>query len=244
MTRKTNVRFMIIAGLLSFLFGLVLIVCTFPVFSHTRQEVLLVPMSQTIMNSTFSIHEFEDKAVTFQASVGQSITILATSSGNISCSIANFTQADEPIQSDQPDIVYFSQNGTTSINKTWSPPARLPDPGKYYLIFLARDAPQNSPVHVDANVTKTWTDVQLVDVPAEDRIPLLDQDFVYVGAALVVFGTAVASISFSRSRSPTPHTRKTQYAQARIDILTRDSPKAHLALQILNNKAFKRSRTI
>jgi len=204
---RTNERSAIIAGLMLFLAGTVIIICTFPVFSHTRQEVELVPRSEVIINSTFSIHQLEDKILPLQLSIGQSIIILATSNGNISCSIANFTQTGDAIQPDKPDVVYFFQNDTTTINKTWSPTTRLPEPGKYYLVFLARDAPQNSPVQVHANATKTWTDIQLKEVPAEDRIPLLDQNFIYVGSAMIILGTALFSITFSRSRRPRSQTR-------------------------------------
>jgi hypothetical protein len=143
----------------------------------------------------------------FQLSIGQSIIILATSNGNISCSIANFTQTNEAIQPTKPDVVYFFQNDTTTINKTWSPTERVSEPGKYYLIFLARDAPLTSPVQVYANVTKTWTDIQLIDVPAEGRIPLLDQNFIYAGSAMIILGTLLVSITFSRSRRPRSQTR-------------------------------------
>ncbi len=208
-TRRKNMGYKIIVGLLLFLFGIALIACTFPVFSNTRQEVLLVPMSEVIINSTFNIDELEDKVVTFILSVRENITILATSNGNISCSIANFTQTDNTIQLDKPDVVYFFQNDTTMINKTWTPTTRS-EPGKYYLIFLARDARRTSPVQVHANATKTWTDVQFIDVPAEDRIPLLDQNFIYVGSVMVILGTLVVSVTFSRSRIPRPHASKSR----------------------------------
>jgi len=207
MVRRTNERNTIVAGLMLFLVGTVLIICTFPVFSHTRQEVELVPRSEVIINSTFNIHQSEDKILPFQLSIGQSIIILATSNGNISCSIANFTQTNEAIQPTKPDVVYFFQNDTTTINKTWSPTERVSEPGKYYLIFLARDAPLTSPVQVYANVTKTWTDIQLIDVPAEGRIPLLDQNFIYAGSAMIILGTLLVSITFSRSRRPRSQTR-------------------------------------
>ena len=190
------------SGFLLFLVGMILIVCTFPIFSHTKQEVELVPRSEIIIDSTFNINQSENKTVPFQLSIGQKIGISAMGNKNISCSIVNFTKTDGVVQPDQPDVIYFFQNDTTTINETWSPQTRLPEPGKYYLVFLALDAPPDSPVQVYANATKTWTDVQLKEVPAEDRIPLLDQNFVYVGSAMVVLGTALFSITFSRSRRP------------------------------------------
>lgn len=190
------------AGLLFFLIGAILIVCTLPVFTHTRQELVQVPRSEVIIDSTFDIHQLEDKVVQFQISIGQSLNIYTAGNGNMSFSIANFTDADGAIQPDQPDIVYFSQNDTATINTTWSPQSRVPDPGKYCLVFLARNASSDSPVHVYANATKTWTDYQLKEVLAEDRIPLLDQNFVYVGSAMAVFGTALFSITLSRNRKP------------------------------------------
>lgn len=200
MVRRTNERNTIIAGLILILVGTVLIICTFPVFSHTRQEVKLVPRSEVIINSTFNIHQFEDKILPFQLSIGQSIIILATGNGNINCSIANFTQTDDAIQPDRPDVIYFSQNDTTTINKTWSPTTRVPEPGKYYLVFLARDALPASPVQVYANATKTWTDIQLKEVVTEDRIPLLDQNYGYLGSAMVVLGIAAIRIAVLRKR--------------------------------------------
>jgi len=202
MVRKIKGLKAMLAGLLIFLIGAILIVCTLPVFTHTRQELVQVPRSEVIVDSTFDIHQLEDRVVQFQASIGQSLSIYASGNGNMSFSIANFTNADGTIQPDQPEIVYFSQNDTATINTTWSPQSRVPDPGKYYLVFLARNASTDSPVHVYANATKMWTDYRLRDVLAEDRIPLLDQSFVYVGSVMAVFGTALFSITLSRSHRP------------------------------------------
>ena len=187
------------AGLLFFLIGTILIVCTLPVFSHTRQELVQVPRSEIVIDSAFDIHQLEDKTVQFQISIGQSLNIYAAGNGNMSFSIANFTNPNGGIQPDQPDIVYFFQNDTATINTIWSPQSRVADPGKYYLVFLARNASSDSPVHVYANATKTWTDIQLKEVVAEDRVPRLDQSFVYVGSVMAVFGAALFSITLSRS---------------------------------------------
>lgn len=191
-----------LTGFLIFLIGVIIIVCTLPVFTHTRQELVQVPRSEVIIDSTFDIHQLEDKVVQFQASIGQSLNIYAASNGNISFSIANFTNANGAIQPDKPDIVYFSKNDSATINTTWSPQSRVPDPGKYYLVFLARNASSDLPVHVYANATKTWTDYSLKDVVAEDRVPLLDQNFVYVGSVMAVFGTALFSVTLSHSHRP------------------------------------------
>jgi hypothetical protein len=202
MVRKMKGLKAMFVGLLVFLIGAILIVCTLPVFTHTRQELVQVPRSEVIVDSTFDIHQLKDKVVQFQASIGQSLNIYASGNGNMSFSIANFTNSDGAIQPDQPDIIYFSQNDTATINTTWSPQSRVPDPGKYCLVFLARNASSDSPIHVYANITKTWTDYHLKDVLAEDRIPLLDQSFVYVGSAMAVFGAALFSITLSRSHRP------------------------------------------
>ena len=202
MVRKTKGLKTILAGLLVFLIGAIIIVCTLPVFTHTRQELVHVPRSEVIIDSTFDIHQLEDKVVQFQISIGQSLNIYAAGNGNMSFSIANFTNANGAIQPDQPDIVYRSLNDTATVNMTWSPQSRVPDPGKYYLVFLARNASTDLPVHVYVNATKTWTDYGFKDVLAEDRIPLLDQSFVYVGSAMAVFGTALFSITLSRSHRP------------------------------------------
>jgi hypothetical protein len=202
MVRKIKGLKAMLAGLLIFLTGAILIVCTLPVFTHTRQELVQVPRSEIIVDSAFDIHQLEDKVVPFQISIGQSLNIYAAGNGNMSFSIANFTDAEGAIQPDQPDIVYFSQNNTATINTIWRPQSRVPDPGKYYLVFLARNASSDLPVHVYANATKTWTDYSLKDVVVEDRVRLLDQNFVYVGSVMAVFGTALFSITLSRSHRP------------------------------------------
>ena len=202
MVRKIKGLKAMLAGLLIFLTGAIIIVCTLPVFTHTRQELVQVPRSEIIIDSAFDIHQLEDKVVHFQISIGQSLNIYAAGNGNMSFSIANFTDAEGAIQPDQPDIVYFSQNNTATINTIWRPQSRVPDPGKYYLVFLARNASSDLPVHVYANATKTWTDYSLKDVVVEDRVRLLDQNFVYVGSVMAVFGTALFSITLSRSHRP------------------------------------------
>jgi len=202
MVRKIKGLKAMLAGLLIFLTGAILIVCTLPVFTHTRQELVQVPRSEIIVDSAFDIHQLEDKVVPFQISIGQSLNIYAAGNGNMSFSIANFTDAEGAIQPDQPDIVYFSQNNTATINTIWRPQSRVPDPGKYYLVFLTRNASSDLPVHVYANATKTWTDYSLKDVVVEDRVRLLDQNFVYVGSVMAVFGTALFSITLSRSHRP------------------------------------------
>ena len=200
MVRKIKGWKAMFAALLLFLTGAILIVCTLPVFTHTRQELLQVPRSEIVFDSAFGIHQLEDKTVEFNISIGQSLKIYATSNGNMSFLIANFTDADGAIQPDQPDLVYFSQNETKTVNTTWSPQSRVPYPGKYYLVFTARDASPDSLVIVHANATKTWTDIQLKEVVAEDRISLLDQNFGYLGSALVILGIAAIRIAVIRNR--------------------------------------------
>jgi len=189
-----------LAGLFIFLIGAILIVCTFAVFTHTRQELVQTPMSEVVIDSAFDISQLEDKLVQFQTSIGQTLHINAEGNGNLSFSIANFTNPNGVIQPDQPDLTYFSQSDTTAINTTWNPQSRVSDPGQYYLVFLARDALPDSPVQVYTNITKTWTDIQLKDVIVEGRIPLLDQPFGYLGSALAVLGTLMFSVTLSRNR--------------------------------------------
>ena len=189
-----------LAGLFIFLIGAILIVCTFAVFTHTRQELVQIPRSEVVIDSAFEISQLEDELVQFQISIGQTLHIYAEGNGNLSFSIANFTNPNGVIQPDQPDLTYFSQSDTTAINTTWNPQSRVSDPGKYYLVFLARDALPDSPVQVYTNITKTWTDIQLKDVIVEGRIPLLDQPFGYLGSALAVLGTLMFSVTLSRSR--------------------------------------------
>ena len=189
-----------VAGLLFFLIGAILIVCTLPVFSHTRQEIVQIPRSEVVADSTFGIHQLEDKTVEFNISIGQSLHVYAVANRNVSFSIVNFTSTNGVIQPDQPGFVYFSQNETETVNTTWSPQSRVPYPGKYCLVFMARDAPPDSPVRVYANATKTWTDIQLKEVVAEDRVSMLDQNYGYLGLAMVVLGMTAIRIAVIRNR--------------------------------------------
>ena len=202
MILKTKGLKTMLAGLLVLLTGAILIVCTLPVFTHTRQELVQVPRSEVIIDSTFNIHQLQDNVTPFQITIGQSLNIYAAGNGNMSFLIANFTKTDGAVDPDKPDIVYFNLTDTATINTTWNPKERVADPGRYYLVFLARNVSSDSPLHVYANATKTWTDYQYKDVMAEGRISLLDQNFVYLGSAMAILGTALFSITLSRSRRP------------------------------------------
>jgi hypothetical protein len=155
------------------------------------EQVEQVKKSEIIMNYSFSIHQSRDKMVQTQLSTGQKLNVLAVGSGSFDFLIANFTNPGDAIQPDQPDVTYLLLNQTFAVNMTWSPPTRLPYPGSYYLIFLARNASSDSPVEVNSNVTKTWTDIHTVQVVASDRRALLDQSFKYVGGGTAILGAVM-----------------------------------------------------
>lgn len=191
----------ITAGLVLVLLGAILTLCSMPVLGNTRQEAEQVPRSETIMNYPFEIHQYQDKTVQVQLSVGQELSILASANREFNFSIANFTNTNHAIQPDRPDTVYLFLNNTSSINTIWTPQIRSPEPGSYYLLFLARNASSDFPARIDANVTKTWTEIRLKTVPAEGFRSLIDPDFLYLGSGIVIFGVTILLISlYPRSR--------------------------------------------
>jgi hypothetical protein len=185
----------IVAGLTLVLLGATLVLCSTPVFSYTREELQEVQRSEAIMNYSFDLNQSQDKMVQVQVSIGQKLIILATGSENFSFSIVNFTNTGHAIEPDHPDVTYLSLNSTALVNTTWSPQLRTAQPGNYYLMFLARQASSESPVQINANVTKIWTDLQTKSVVAPDRRPLIDPNFVYVGAGIVVFGATTLLVA-------------------------------------------------
>jgi hypothetical protein len=192
-SQKKRVRG-ITVGLSLALLGVTLILCSMPIFSNTRQEAEQVPRSETVMNYPFEIHQFQDETVQLQLSIGQELSILASANNDFNFSIANFTNTDHVIHPDNPDTVYLFLNSTSSINTTWTPQTRSPEPGSYYLVFLARNASSASPVQIYANVTKTWTEIKLKTVPAEEFRSLIDPNFLYIGSATAILGATVLFI--------------------------------------------------
>lgn len=192
----------ITAGLVLVLLGVILTLCSMPVFSNTRQEAERVPRSETIMNYPFEIHQFQDKTVQVQLNIGQELIILASADGDFNFSIANFTKTNHAIQPGKPDTVYLFLNSTSSINTTWTPQIRSPEPGSYYLVFQARNASSDSPVQIYANATKTWTEIRLKTVPAEGFRSLIDADFLYIGSGIAILGTTILSISLYLRNRP------------------------------------------
>jgi hypothetical protein len=188
------------AGLVLIVVGAVLALCSTPVFTFVRDEMREVPKSEIIMDYSFDIHQLQDKMVQVQLSIGQKLDILATGNGNFNFSIANFTDPTHVIQPDQPDLIYLSLDNTTSVNTTWSPTVRSAQPGSYYLIFLARNASPDFPVHIAANVTKTWTDIQTYVVSY--RKSLIDSSFAYIGLGIAIFGAAIFLATLYRRHRP------------------------------------------
>jgi hypothetical protein len=189
----------IMTGLSLVLLGAFLTLCSMPLFSYTREETQQVPKSEIIMDRPFDIHRFQDKIVQIQLSIGQKLHILATGSANFNFSIAHLINTS---QVTQPDIIYLSLNHTASVNTTWSPQVRSAQPADYYLVFLARDAPYNSPVHIYPNVTKTWTEFQINSVAATDRRPLIAPHFVYIGLGVAILGLAVSLVTLHSGHKP------------------------------------------
>ncbi len=192
----------IVAGLSLVLLGVTLIVCSMPVFSLMREELVEVQKSETVMDNSFRVHQTQDRIVKFQSRIGQELDILATGSGIFNFSIASFSDPDNLTQPDEPDVVYFSLDNTTSVNTTWATQVRSAQLGNYCLVFLARDAPSDSPVQIYAKVTKNWTDIQTRQVDTGDRIRLIDPNFTYMGLGIAVFGVVILVITLYLGNRP------------------------------------------
>jgi hypothetical protein len=195
----------IVVGLSLVLLGFVLTLCSRPVFNYTREireELQQVPKSEIIMDYSFDVDRSQDKIVQVQLSIGQNLSILAIGSGTFNFSIANFTDTSHAIQPDQPDVVYVSLDNATSINITWTPQVRIAQPGNYYLVFLARDASPDSPVQINANVTKIWTEIQIRRVEVTDRKSLIDPDLVYIGLGTAISGAVIFLITVHTRHKP------------------------------------------
>jgi len=200
MVRKKMHSYLIIAGLVLIVVGAALALCSRPVFTMTRDEVQEVPRSEIIMNCSFNVHESQDKLVEFQINIGQKLDILAAGSADFNFSIANFTDTSHLAQPDQPDTVYRSLNNITTVNTTWSPVVRSAQPGRYYLVFLARNASVDFPVLIEANVTKKWTEIKTIGVTYLGSV--LDSSFAYLGLGIVLFGGAISLIAFLSRHPP------------------------------------------
>ena len=210
MFNKKPRSIIIAVGIMLFIAGAAVAISSRPVFTFMRDEVREIPRSEIILNSTFEIHQSQDKLVEFQMSIGQNLTILAAATADFNFSIANFTDPSHLAQPDQPDVVYLSMDNITTADTTWSPIIRSAQPGSYYLIFLARNASADSPVQITANVTKTWTEVQSYQVPYQKA--LIDSNFVYLGLGILALGGAISVGTFSSRHG---HRRRMREARAR-----------------------------
>lgn len=194
MVRNKTRSYIIIAGFVLIIIGAALAVCSRPVFTLTRNEVQLVPRSEIIIDYSFNVNQTQGKLAEFQISIGQKLDILAAGNASFIFSIANFTDPSHLAQPDQPDVVYLQLNNITTVNTTWSPVIRSAQLGSYYLVFLTRNASVDSPVVIEANVTKTWTEIKTVGVTYLGSV--LDSSFVYIGLGIVLLGGAISLIAF------------------------------------------------
>jgi hypothetical protein len=186
----------IFAGLFLIFLGAILVVCSKPYFSYTIEKSEQVQRSEIIMNNSFDLHKSQDKMVQVQMIVGQSLDILASGSENFTFLIANYTNPENVTALDEPNITYYVLNGTLTVNTTWGPQTRTAEPGSYCLTFLARDFQAESPVHVYANITKKWEDIQTKTVVAPDLRALIDSNYVFVGLGVVILGGVVLAHTF------------------------------------------------
>jgi hypothetical protein len=192
----------ILIGLFLILLGAVLVVCSKPYFSYTIEKLEQVQRSETIMNYSFDLHKSQDKMVQVQMIIGQTLDILASGSENFTFLIANYTNPENVTALDEPDVTYYMLNGTLTVNTTWGPQTRIAEPGSYYLTFLARDFPAESPVHVSANITKKWTDIETKTIVAPDLRALMDSNYVFVGLGVAILGGVILAYTFYNKRRP------------------------------------------
>jgi hypothetical protein len=185
----------IVAGLFLVVIGAAIAICSMPVFSYTRDELHQVQRSEIIMNYSFNIHQSQDKMVQVQLSTGQKLRILATGSGGFNFSIVNFTSPGQVIQ---PDQIYLSLDNTSFVNTTWSPTTRSAQLGNYYLVFLARNTSSDLPLQINADVTKTWSDIQITGVPYQNS--LIESGFVYIGLGITASGAVVLLVTLYPKR--------------------------------------------
>jgi hypothetical protein len=197
MVRKKTRSYIIAAGFVFIVVGAALALCSRPILTYTRNEVQEVPRSEPIINYSFIIQQSQNKAVPFQMNIGQNLTIFASGTGIFDFSIANFTDSSHLAQPDQPDVIYQSLENITNINTTWSPVARLAQTGSYYLVFLVLNASVETPVLIEANATKTWTEIKTIEVTYQSSV--LDSRFAYIGLSLALFGGTIALIAFRAS---------------------------------------------
>jgi hypothetical protein len=195
---KRKVTSQMLVALFLILSGIVVVICSRPIFSYTTEKLEQTQRSENILNNTFNLHQFQDKMVKVQMAIGQTLEILATSNENFTFLIANYTNPENTTALNEPDIVYYISNGTLFVNTTWSPQVRTAEPGSYCLTFLARDFPPDSPVYVYANVTEEWTDIYTRTVVAPDGRSLVDSNYAYVGLGLVAVGGIILIHAYYR----------------------------------------------
>lgn len=98
-----------VTGIVLIVIGIVLALCSLPIFTFMQDAMREIPKYETIMNYSFNIHESQDKIVQFQMNIGQKLNVLATGNNYFNFSISNFTTTDQPIQADQADVVLYPQ---------------------------------------------------------------------------------------------------------------------------------------
>jgi hypothetical protein len=192
----------IFAGIFLILLGAVLVVCSGPYFNYTIEKLEEVQRSETILDYSFDLHKSQDKMVQVQMSIGQTLDMLASGSQNFTFLVANYTNPENVTALDEPDVTYYLVNGTLTVNATWSPQVRTAEPGKYYITFLARDFPPESPVHVYANITKEWKELQTKTVAAPDLKALIDSNYAFVGLGVAILGGVILAYTFYNKPGP------------------------------------------
>jgi hypothetical protein len=179
---------MIAIGVVLITLGVVLYVCSKPIFSFTHMEtqtINLPPLQQsdTIMNYAFVLPgaASKQKEMQVQLTTDQTLNIVAIGNNGFYFKIVKH-------QPDGIDAIFLDLGKSTSVNRNWKP--TLSD--TYSAIFYVAGYYSSDYVTINANVTKTWTVAQTRTdtVPVTEQKPLIDfgSNFQYAIYGIAVLG--------------------------------------------------------
>ena len=192
-----------LVGLVLLTVGAIVAFCALPIFSYMKKipDPAAGARTESVYDGVFSVDETHVGDFAFNLTMPQNLTVLATSNGNISCSIVNYTGSPGNYSLDPPDFtIYFSRNDSTFVEATWNSSTRSANAGIYHLVFLPRQDTTSSAIEVHANVTKSWNELVFKEVLADDRIALIDQTSGIVGVAVLLSGTVLLLFGAASSR--------------------------------------------
>lgn len=186
---------LLLIGFLVLLLGIILIVCSLPIFAITsgNTSAQQVPKSASIMDYsievTSGLWNSAPIDILVEMNANQTLNIGLVANGPFDFSII--------VPQSTFNEIYLSKTKINSLSTSWVSPSA----NTYVLQFTTNwqyGTGGSQTTDINAKVTKSWTETVNNPVTITENRPLIDSNFTYMGLSMILSGGIIALLGISR----------------------------------------------